>query len=140
MDLEMEIPDEDCEVPLNHNFLGDDNATEKMREGKSYSGQTIVKYIFLDEKEREEENKNQSEQDPSTPMQQLQPQVQSSFNQIQNPIFQEEEKAKSNLSGQVKKDKQKGNMGSVGETPDVISQSSEGSRRNFMYNPFGAIN
>jgi hypothetical protein len=38
LDLEMEIPDEDCEVPLNHNFLGDDNATEKMREGKSYSG------------------------------------------------------------------------------------------------------
>jgi hypothetical protein len=47
MDLEMDIPDEECDVPLNHTFLGD-NATEKMREGKSYSGNTIVKYVFLD--------------------------------------------------------------------------------------------
>ena len=47
MDLEMDIPDEECDVPLSHTFLGD-NATEKMREGKSYSGNTIVKYIFLD--------------------------------------------------------------------------------------------
>ena len=85
MDLEMDIPDEECDVPLNHTFLGD-NATEKMREGRSYSGNTIVKYIFLDQEEKK------PEKDPSH-LQLLQPQVQQSFNQIQNPIFQEEENA-----------------------------------------------
>jgi hypothetical protein len=47
----MEIPDEDCEVPLDHTFLSSCANTE-MRQGKNSSK---ITYVFVGEDEKQSE-------------------------------------------------------------------------------------
>lgn len=80
----MEIPDEDCTVPLDHTFLSS-CANSDMRKGKTSSK---IEYVFIGEEEKQSEASIRRESNVP-----LQPQVSNNKVVVANPIFEEEKKS-----------------------------------------------